>query len=67
MTEREIQTVKQLYSFGAIRVLIVTHSHCWDVADLQSHVVVILDAEKYDGVEKRYTEYDIPSILQMQS
>ena len=65
MTEREIQTVKQLYLDGAITVLIVTHSHCWEITDIQSHVVVILDAEKYDGVVKRYTEYDIPSILQM--
>jgi replicative superfamily II helicase len=50
MTGREIQTVKQLYIDGSIRVLIATHSHCWEIADIQSHVVVILDAEKYDGV-----------------
>ena len=67
MTEREIQTVKQLYFEGNITVLIVTHSHCWEVTDIQSHVVVILDVERYDGVEKRYAEYDIPSVLQMQS
>jgi hypothetical protein len=37
------------------------------VADLDSHLVVVMDAERYDGNERRYVEYDIPSILQMQS
>ena len=45
----------------------MTHSYCWEISELKSHVVVVLDVEKYDGVQKRYTEYDIPSILQMQS
>lgn len=67
MTDREIFTVKRLFSDGDIKVLIVTHSHCWEVSDLNSHVVVILDVEKYDGVQKRFAEYDIPLILQMQS
>ena len=67
LTEKEIQIVKQLYNDGSIRVLIVTYSHCWETAELKSHVVVVLDVEKYDGVQKRYAEYDIPSILQIQS
>ncbi len=37
------------------------------MADLDCHLVIIMDAERFDGVERKYVEYDIPSVLQMQS
>lgn len=67
MTEREIHILKSFYKQGQFRILIVIQSHCWDVADLTSSVVIVLDVEKYDGTLRRYIEYDIPTILQMQS
>lgn len=48
-----------------IRVLVVTHTLCWEVGDLESHVVIIADAERYDAREHRYIEYSLPDMLQM--
>ena len=38
-------------------------SYCWKISDLESHLVIILDAETYKGVEHRYIEYSIPDML----
>jgi hypothetical protein len=35
----------------------------WEIGDLESHIVVVVDAEKYDGHEKRNVEYSIPEML----
>jgi len=40
---------------------------CWSVSDLSSHIALILDAESYDSVEKRFVEYPLSDVLQMQS
>jgi len=44
---------------------VVTHTLCWEVGDLESHVVIIADAERYDAREHRYIEYSLPDMLQM--
>lgn len=44
MTEREIHQMRTLYRTGVIRVLIVSHQFCWQVSDLESHIVVVMDA-----------------------
>lgn len=69
MTDREIQTVKQLFKAGVIKVLIASHQYCWDltIQDAASELVVVMNAEKWCGQERRHIEYDIPSVLQMQS
>ncbi|CDW82626.1 u5 small nuclear ribonucleoprotein 200 kda helicase [Stylonychia lemnae] len=65
MSNAEIAFIKQLYSQGIFRVLIVIYTFSWRISDLESHVVIILDAEKYNGEERRYVEYSIPDMLQM--
>lgn len=35
----------------------------WNLDDLESHIVVILDAERYDGHEHCAVEYAIPDVL----
>jgi hypothetical protein len=42
---------------------VATENMCWELGNLESHLVIILDAEKYNGVERRYVEYSIPDIL----
>lgn len=63
LTDREIKFLKTIYKQGLIRVLVVIYTLSWRIDDLQSHIVIILDAERYDGVEQRYTEYSIPDML----
>jgi len=66
LTEKECRLVKQLYKKGSIRVLLVMQKFCWEVTDLESHIVVLMDVERYDGTERRLVEYSIPDVLQMQ-
>lgn len=35
----------------------------WSIDDLESHLVIVLDAEHYDGHEHRSIEYSIPDML----
>lgn len=44
MTDREIYSMRALYRTGVIRLLIVSHQFCWHVSDLESHMVVVMDA-----------------------
>jgi pre-mRNA-splicing helicase BRR2 len=37
----------------------------WTIDDLESHLVIVLDAERFDGHEHRSVEYSIPDMLQM--
>ena len=58
--------MKQMYTEGLVRLLVVSQGFCWEVTDLKSHIVVIMDVERYDGTEKRFVDYAIPDVLQMQ-
>lgn len=44
-------------------MLVVISNFSWKVSDLESHVVIILDAEHYKGDEHRYIEYSISDML----
>lgn len=63
MSNAEIQFIKQLYQQGLFKVLIVIYTFSWRISELESHIVIILDAEKYNGEEKRFVEYSIPDML----
>jgi len=67
MTDREIAVVKQLFKQDKIRVLVTSHQYCWDLTGQEAacSLVVVMNAEKYCGQERRHIEYDIPSVLQM--
>jgi pre-mRNA-splicing helicase BRR2 len=49
-----------------IKALVVTHKFCFEVQDLKSNLVVIMGVERYDGTEKRFVDYSIADVLQMQ-
>jgi pre-mRNA-splicing helicase BRR2 len=63
MTEHEKDFIKKLYREGVIRVLIVIYQMSWSIDDLESHLVIILDAEFFNGQENRNVEYSIPDML----
>lgn len=65
MTEQEKEFIKNLYKEGLIRLIIVIYSMSWSIDDLESHLVIILDPERFDGHEHRSKEYSIPDMLQM--
>lgn len=37
----------------------------WAIDDLESHLVIVLDAERFDEHEHRNVEYSIPDMLQI--
>lgn len=63
MSDSEKEFVKKLFREGAIRLLVAIYTMSWNLDDLESHIVVILDAERYDGHEHRAVEYAIPDVL----
>jgi pre-mRNA-splicing helicase BRR2 len=63
MSESEKDFIKRLFKEGTIRLLVVIYTMCWNIDDLESHIVVILDAERFDGHEHRAVEYPIPDVL----
>ena len=65
MSDPEKEFVKKLYKAGTIRLLVVIFNMSWSIDDLESHIVVLLDAERFDGHEHRSIEYSIPDVLQM--
>lgn len=67
LTIAETNLVKRLYTEGLIKLLVISEQFCWEVSELKSNIVILMDAEKYDGSERRFIEYAVPDVLQMQS
>ena len=66
LTKQEISLTKQLFQRNAIRLLVVTQKFCWEISDLKSNMVLLMDVERFEGTERRMIEYPIPDVLQMQ-
>lgn len=66
LSKSEVNLMKQLFSTGAIRLLVVTQNFCWELSNQASNMVVLMDIEKYDGAEGRMVEYPIADVLQME-
>jgi len=64
MTSEEQLIVTNLYSAGAISVMVVEACMCWGLND-NAHLVVVQGTSHFDGLEKRYTDYPIADVLQM--
>jgi len=64
LTEKEKRVVETLFARGLIQIMIATRDECWGVS-VQSHLVVIMGTQYYDGKEHRYADYPIADILQM--
>ena len=49
MSEDEKAFVISLYHSHTIKILVAIHTFAWSLDSVESHLVVILDAERYDG------------------
>jgi pre-mRNA-splicing helicase BRR2 len=65
ISDEEKAYVIRLYQSRQIMLLVAIHSLAWSLDSIECHLVVILDAERFDGQEKRSVEYSIPDVLQM--
>jgi pre-mRNA-splicing helicase BRR2 len=63
LTTAEVSLVKRLYTEGQIRILVISQQFCWEVSELKSNIVILMDVEKYDGSERRFVEYSVPEVL----
>ena len=64
MVDSDWSTVVELFTKGAIRVLICPVDLCWKMPCV-AHLVVIMGTESYDGREKRHVDYPIVDLLHM--
>lgn len=48
LSEIEQRVVEQLYSIGAIQVVVASRNMCWGLT-LNAHLVVIMDTQYYNG------------------
>ncbi|XP_034947956.1 putative U5 small nuclear ribonucleoprotein 200 kDa helicase [Chelonus insularis] len=56
--------VERLFDSGAIQVAVVTRDLCWGLS-INSHLVVIMDTQCYNGKTHAYEDYPITDVLQM--
>jgi len=63
LSKNEITLMKRLFNIGAIRLLVVTQNFCWELTGMESHMVIMMDVERYDGSEGRMVEYPIADVL----
>ncbi|XP_043940140.1 U5 small nuclear ribonucleoprotein 200 kDa helicase isoform X2 [Protopterus annectens] len=62
LTERNI--VEQLFSSGAVQVVVASRSLCWGMS-ICAHLVIIMDTQYYNGKIHAYVDYPIYDVLQM--
>jgi pre-mRNA-splicing helicase BRR2 len=65
MLDKEKEYIKSLYKSGHIRLLVALYSLTYYLDDLESHIVLILDPERFDGHENRSVEYPLPDLLHL--
>ena len=63
-TQLERTVVEQLYSSGAIQILVASKSLCWGLS-LASHLVIVMDTQYYNGKSHAYVDYPVTDVLQM--
>ncbi|KAL0582565.1 U5 small nuclear ribonucleoprotein 200 kDa helicase [Plecturocebus cupreus] len=56
--------VEQLFSSGAIQVVVATRSLCWGM-NVAAYLVIIMDTQYYNGNIHAYVDYPIYNMLQM--
>ncbi|KAJ3128871.1 DEIH-box ATPase [Nowakowskiella sp. JEL0407] len=57
-------SVRQLFSSGAIKVLVASKETCWGLG-LRSDLVILMGTLYYEGKEHRYADYQMTDVLQM--
>ncbi|NWX93829.1 U520 helicase, partial [Nothoprocta pentlandii] len=64
LTAMERRVVEQLFSSGAVQVMVASRSLCWGMG-IAAHLVIIMDTQYYNGKIHAYVDYPIYDVLQM--
>jgi len=64
LTDMEVKVVEQLFSSGAVQVMVVSRNLCWAVST-HAHLVIIMDTLYYEGKIHTYVDYPVTDVLQM--
>ncbi|KAK1191600.1 U520 helicase, partial [Pygoscelis papua] len=64
LTVMERRVVEQLFSSGAVQVMVASRSLCWGM-NIAAHLVIIMDTQYYNGKIHAYVDYPIYDVLQM--
>ncbi|RUS18546.1 Sec63 Brl domain-containing protein [Endogone sp. FLAS-F59071] len=64
LNKQDKSIVEQLYESGAIQVVVASRDTCWGIG-MNSHMVVIMGTQFFEGKEHRYADYPITDVLQM--
>uniref|UniRef100_A0A8C3UDX9 Activating signal cointegrator 1 complex subunit 3 n=1 Tax=Catharus ustulatus TaxID=91951 RepID=A0A8C3UDX9_CATUS len=64
LTAMERRVVEQLFSSGAVQVMVASRSLCWGM-NISAHLVIIMDTQYYNGKIHAYVDYPIYDVLQM--
>jgi len=63
-TQIEKTVVEQLFSSGAVQILVASRSLCWGLS-LAAHLVIVMDTQHYNGKIHAYVDYPVTDVLQM--
>eukprot|EP00794_Sanderia_malayensis_P005235 gene5235-5896_t len=64
LSDTEVKVVEQLFTSGAVQILVVSRSLCWAINSF-AHLVIIMDTLYYEGKVHSYMDYPITDVLQM--
>ncbi|KAI9277671.1 Sec63 Brl domain-containing protein [Umbelopsis sp. AD052] len=64
LSKQDKRIVEQLFDSGAIQVVVASRDTCWGLP-MNSHMVIIMGTQYFEGKEHRYVDYPIPDVLQM--
>jgi len=64
LTQGDKRLVESLFDSGAIQVVVAARALAWSLT-IQSHLVVIMDTQYYNGKQHAYHDYPVTDILQM--
>ncbi|KAG0180469.1 DEIH-box ATPase [Apophysomyces sp. BC1034] len=64
LSKQDKRIVEQLYESGAIQVVVASRDTCWALP-LNSHMVIVMGTQYFEGKEHRYADYPITDVLQM--
>ena len=64
LSDIEQRLVEQLFTSGAVQVVVVSRQLAWGLS-LSSHLVVVMDTQYYNGKVHSYDDYPVTDVLQM--
>ncbi|RWS27216.1 U5 small nuclear ribonucleoprotein 200 kDa helicase-like protein, partial [Leptotrombidium deliense] len=64
LTSQDRRLVEQLFSSGAVQVVVISRTLCFSLA-IAAHLVIIMDTQYYNGKIHAYEDYPITSVIQM--